>query len=239
MRHCKDGTGRFGMRPYYDAHELDLMCERVIKEIMEERCGGWKFPIPNDALTKLIERDADLDLYADLTFAGADVDGLTNFFPGGKPDVKINSELSGHDYRRHRYRTTLSHEYGHVMLHRGLFDGKGASPEMLEDLARKVSPVCKRDHMVQAPGKDWMEWQANHCSGALLMPITRLKKLVCGYFERRGIYGATLKRKSPQAGELIHTVSKAFLVSGEAARVRLDNLGYFADRDAPPSLFDA
>lgn len=65
------------------------MCERVIKESMEERCGGWEFPIPDDALTKLIERDADLDLYADLTFAGADVDGLTNFSPGGKPDVKI------------------------------------------------------------------------------------------------------------------------------------------------------
>ena len=92
---------------------------------------------------------------------------------------------------------------------------------MLEELARKVSPVCKRDHMVRAPGKDWMDWQASHCSGALLMHITRLNKLVCGYFERLGIYGATVKRKSPQAGELIHTVSKAFLVSGEAARVRL------------------
>lgn len=240
IRYCPDNTGRFAQRPYYEESELDRLCEQAIKEFMEERCGGLMLPIPTDALTKLIERDAeDLDLYADLSWAGPGTDGFTRFFHGRKPDVKIARELYSSDRRKHRLRTTLSHEYAHVMLHDRLWEARVSSPEMLEELARKASPVCKRDKMIEAPSKDWMEWQAGHCCGALLMPITSLNKVVSEYFERHNVYGGSVRKDSSSAGELIYIASKTFFVSWDAARVRLSKLGYLSDYEAAPSLFDA
>lgn len=240
MRLCPDNTGRFPSRPYYDKDELDRLCEQTIEAFMQERYDGLILPVPTDALTKLIERDAqDLDTYADLATAGTGVDGLTRFYPGRKPKVRVSKELSVHRRHEHRLRTTLSHEYGHIMLHRGLYEGKVHAPEMLEDLARRTSPVCKRDNMVDSPGRDWMEWQAGHCCGALLMPISRLNRVVSEYFERHGVYAGSVRQNTPLAGELLYTISKNFFVSRAAARVRLDRLGYLADHDASPSLFDA
>lgn len=203
---------------------------------MEELYGGLKLPIPTDALTKLIERDAhDLDLYADLSSHGFGVDGATQFRAGLKPRVQVADKLGrllGQGRYEYRLRTTLSHEYGHVMLHRGLYDGKAASPGLLDHL------VCKRNTMLQAPGVDWMEWQAGYCCGALLVPITRLRNLVSEHLEVRGVHTGSVRRDTPQAGELIYEVSKTFFVSGDAARVRLDRLGYLTDYEADASLFD-
>ena len=67
MKYVRDTTGRFPQRPHYELSELDQECERIITQFMAEACGGFSLPIPTEALTKLIERDAaDLDLYADL-----------------------------------------------------------------------------------------------------------------------------------------------------------------------------
>lgn len=232
-----DKTGRFAARPYYEDGEIDHLCERAIEEFMEERYGDVRLPVPTDALTKLIERDAeDLDLYADLSSHGPGVDGATQFRVGLKPRVRVAGELGallGQGRREHRLRTTLSHEYGHVMLHRRLYDGKAASPGLLDH------PVCKRDTMLQAPGVDWMEWQAGYCCGALLVPITHLRKLVSEHLEARGIHARSVRRDTPRAGELIYAVSKTFFVSTKAARVRLDRLGYLTDHEADASLFDA
>ena len=236
LRLCPDKTGRFEARPYYEDGEIDLLCERAIEEFMEERYGGLQLPIPTDALTKLIERDADnLDLYADLSSHGPGVDGATRFRPGLKPRVKVADELGkllGQGRREHRLRTTLSHEYGHVMLHRDLHDGKAASPGLLD------GSVCKRDTMLKAPGVDWMEWQAGYCCGALLIPISRLRKLVSKHLELRGVHTGSVRKDTPRAGELIYAVSKTFFVSREAARVRLDRLDYLVDHEADASLFD-
>ncbi|MBA2713349.1 MAG: ImmA/IrrE family metallo-endopeptidase [Rubrobacteraceae bacterium] len=204
---------------------------------MEERYGGIRLPVPTDALTKLIERDADdLDLYADLSAHGRGVDGTTQFRAGSKPRVRVAGEIGallGQGRREHRLRTTLSHEYGHVMLHRVLYDGKVASPELLD------YPVCKRDTMLRASGVDWMEWQAGYSCGALLVPISHLRKLVSEHLEKRGVHTASVRRDTPRAGELIYEVSKTFFVSPEAAKVRLDKLGFLTDHEAGPSLFDA
>jgi hypothetical protein len=103
--------------------------------------------IPTEALTKLIERDAgDLDLYADLSQEGPEVQGLTEFFPNQKPNVKILGALSQQS-NEHRLRTTLTHEYGHVKFHdclwqadagnafRHIFRDQLADPRLDENLS--------------------------------------------------------------------------------------------------------
>jgi Zn-dependent peptidase ImmA (M78 family) len=71
----------------------------------------------------MIEQEtSDLDLYADLSVEGEDVEGLTEFYRNKKPSVKIARELSLDLSRYSRLRTTLAHEYGHVKFHAFLGD---------------------------------------------------------------------------------------------------------------------
>ncbi len=205
---------------------------------MEKRYGKLAFPIPTDALTKLIERDAgDLDLYADLSGEGPGVEGLTEFFPGESAQVRIASALSKQEWRAHRLRTTLAHEYGHVRFHGPLWEEKLSSPSMSAELANKAVPRCNRDTVLGNSTSDWMEWQAGRASGSLLMPSTHLRRLVSRYFERRGIFADHVRSGSSEAAELEKMVSRTFFVSKEAARVRLSKLGYVAEHDPAPTLF--
>jgi hypothetical protein len=239
LRYVPDKTGRFGKRPHYELADLDHECESVFTEFMEDRYGMLVFPIPTDALTKLIERDADdLDLYADLSGEGPDVEGVTDFFPGDKPRVRIASALAEQKGREHRLRTTLTHEYGHVRFHGHLWEEKLSSPHISVGLAKEDIPKCKRDTMLGSSTTDWMEWQAGYACGALLMPASILRGLVLRYFEQRSIYAGHVRAGSHIAPELERGISKKFYVSREAARVRLRKLGYVVDHVVAPSLFD-
>ena len=125
MKWVADATGRFEYRPEYDRSELDGEFELLLSEFMVARYGAVRFPVSTDDLTVMIEKDAsDLDLYADLSALGEDVEGVTEFYLARKPAVRIAKELSLDSETRHRLRTTLAHEYGHVRLHRFLWSGK-------------------------------------------------------------------------------------------------------------------
>jgi hypothetical protein len=114
MKLVRDTTGRFRERPHYELDELEEECERTAFTFLEEQYGQVLVPIPTNALVVLIEQYAeDLDLFADLSGEGANVQGVTEFFTSGKPQVRIARELSKQFWRAHRLRTTLAHEYGH------------------------------------------------------------------------------------------------------------------------------
>ena len=180
MRWTKDLTGRFPERPYYPQEELDSLSEEWIVGFLDDRYGKAEFPVSTEDLTVMIECDtSDLDQYADLSEEGEEdeeVQGLTLFFPDRKPVVKIAQELAGSGRREHRLRTTLTHEFAHVKLHARLwpFD----QPRLFPDAEESPGPRCKRPGDIRGFGTDWMEWQAGYVSGAVLMPVTRLQRLV-------------------------------------------------------------
>jgi hypothetical protein len=111
-----DYTGRFPRRPHWEIDELERRCEEIMVPFLEKRYGQAPVRVPTDALTVLIERDAEeLDLHADLIADNdhEEIHGVTWFFPGAKPTVQINRKLRREFRRANRYRTTLAHEYGH------------------------------------------------------------------------------------------------------------------------------
>lgn len=238
MRYVRDTTGRFGQRPHYEMSELDEACEYIITSFMQEQHGRLILPIPTDDLTKLIERDADdLDLYADLSDEGPDVEGITYFRPGQKPTVSIASGLSEHSRSENRLRTTLSHEYSHIKFHDPLW--QRVKIPTLDLFAEKNSisvQKCQRAKIVHAAASDWMEWQAGYICGAILMPVGPLRRLIQMYFERSNLY-APLSMSTPAAHELITQVTSQFAVSQDAARVRLTKLGSITEQEVGPSLF--
>lgn len=229
MKSVPDTTGRFRERPHYEPAELDRECESQITRFLRGLHGKVEFPISTDDLTKLIERDAeDLDLYADLASEyDGDVEGVTEFRPGRKPKVKIASTLSNDEARINRLRTTLTHEWGHVHFHTYLFEptGSGALFGSPPNSAPSVQ-VCKRESIIDAPRQDWMEWQAGHVCGALLMPATYVRRLAQDLSRSAPPppLGAVTPA-DPFGRALIERVRTEFLVSHDAARVRVLRLG--------------
>jgi len=234
MRYVKDMTGRFSVRPHYEPAELDRECEKILSGF----CGRQiPIPIETDRLANLIERDtSDFDPGADLSAYGPDVEGVTEFLPPRKPKVRIVAELAYDDVRQNRYRTTLTHEYGHVHFHAHLF-AEPRGPDLFSSApARSGEQVCKRDSIINARKTDWMEWQAGYVCGALLMPVTALRRAVAAYQERHKLFGPIAER-TPHAAGLIDAIRSEFQVSADAARVRLIQLSHLQPQAQGRSLF--
>jgi len=221
-----DKTGRFPRRPHYKPEEIDYECEEIMTRFLRQKYGSVNFPISTDDLTVLIEQDAsDLDMYAELSSDGEDVEGATDFFRNRNPVVLISENLSNQSWREHRLRTTLSHEYGHVKLHAFLW--KTYHPKLIPSPGWEKGPRCRRSTILTLSTKDWLEWQASYASGALLMPITFMKQLV-GQFLRDNGYYQHVMIDSPEAQELLQRIADEFDVSCDAARVRLSQHRYLS-----------
>lgn len=230
MRLIPDPTGRFSRRPFYEAEELDVACEVLIEAFLLELHGKVAYPVSTDDITKLIERHVeDLDLYSDLSsLYGEGVEGVTEFRKSGRPTVRVSAELASDTRRENRLRTTLTHEFGHVQFHAWLFDDQGKTGQLFEDESNAQSTqVCKRETMVEAPIVDWMEWQAGHISGALLMPTKAVRQAATHLMASIKLPDFRAIGPNDQFGRaLIEAVASHFQVSAEAATVRLLRLGF-------------
>ena len=218
MKWVRDATGRLPERPHYTPDELDRECEALLAS----RRAPTTFPLTTDDLTVLLEAHAsDLDLFADLSADGDAVEGLTEFLAQGKPRVRISAGLSASPRSAHRLRTTLAHELGHVRFHAFLWKGSGL---------RGVR--CLRESIARPRSSDWLEWQASYASGAILMPVTALRRAAQALLHDRPT--PYYSRFEP-ARRLVRHVARTFDVSETAARVRLTSAGLLTD-DVPAGL---
>lgn len=232
-----DKMGRFTRRPFYQERELDNECEQLIRDLLRKRKGKIVYPVSTEDLTVLIEmHDADLDSCADLSCYGDDVEGVTEFFPNRGPKVSISERIASDDRRENRLRTTLTHEFGHVKFHGPLWAEKFATGDLLEEGVNANKAISKRDNILNASKTDWMEWQAGYISGALLMPATPVRRLVSDYCGPRELHG-DIHISSEHAGSLVQLVMEQFVVSEEAARIRLLKLNLIRTEFGAASLF--
>jgi len=237
MRMIRDPKGRFPERPYYTNDELDRECERLVRDLHRKRNQEARPRITTDELHLLIElNDASLDSSADLTIYGDDVEGVTAFHPDRDPEVAISDRLANDPRRENRLRTTLAHEFGHVHFHRHLWAGKFQHGELFDRRSHENKAICKRDTIIQAANYDWMEWQAGYVSGAILMPVTSIRRLVSDYCQERDLHAAVAVR-SDHGRQIVGAVMETFQVSEEAAQVRLKVLKLLGESDRQGSLF--
>lgn len=234
MKYIRDTVHGFQERPHYETAELDTMFERAVTGFLKKKYGTIRFPITSDDLTTLIEQDvSDLDQYADLTSYGANVEGMTEFSRSKKPTVRISESVHRHE---NRLRTTLTHEYGHVVLHSYLFAMADRCRLTLGPNQKPNAIYCKRDSMLPFGKTDWMEWQAGYASGAALMPKSYVTKVVAGIHEQFGIHGP-LSAESKNGKALISAIVDSFQVSRDAANVRLKVLHFIGPEHTIRSLF--
>jgi Zn-dependent peptidase ImmA (M78 family) len=221
MKLLRDPLGRPIKRLYFKPEELDERCERIIADFMHHHEGGLRLPIPTGDIIRIIKREAnDLDLYADHP---ENIDGYTDYFTDRNPDVKISQRLAATRYHN-RLRFTLAHEYGHVWFHAPLW----RKPE--QDPTRPATPcwTCHGDTIGTATESDWMEWQADHIGGALLMPGSYLFEWAGEIAMREG-KSPPLHADSDLGRALMQRVMRRCEVSEQAARVRLRRLGLLTE----------
>ncbi len=233
MKWVRDNSGLFRQRPHYQPDELDSLCEEAICNFLTQRHGKVTFPVSTADLTVMIEQAVDdLDSCADLDEG---VDGLTDFFPRKRPRVKIASRLQ-QPYLENRLRTTLTHEYGHVLLHGFMFALDDDLKKLFDGKPKETRHQCHRDTIEGAGHGDWMEWQAGFACGALLMPAGELTRVVRAYREAADFRYAEIAVESDHGRALIERVMGEFQVSKEAARVRMEKRKILV-QNAVPSLF--
>ena len=233
MRWVRDNTGRFRQRPHYQSDELEQICEDAITGFLRERYGKAAFPVGTADLTVLIEQAVD-DLDNGCVLEDG-IDGATDFFPRKKPKVKIAGRLQAH-YLENRLRTTLTHEYGHVLLHSFLFAMEDSLRKLFNGQPTETHNSCHRDTL-EGGSTDWMEWQAGFACGALLMPKTELVRAVRAFRAAEDLEYRDIAVDSAAGSAMVGHIAAAFQVSREAARVRLEQHRILV-KNAVPGLFD-
>jgi Zn-dependent peptidase ImmA (M78 family) len=135
--------------------------------------------------------------------------------------VRISTALAEAVNRENRLRTTLTHEYAHVHFHRFLFEESSRQSRLFPDPAPVPINRCHRHTIEHASKTDWLEWQAGHCCGALLMPLSALEEEVRLFSSKKGCGCREVGAHSRDGILLVEHVSQAFRVSKQATRVRL------------------
>lgn len=144
--------------------------------------------------------------------------------------VIIDSSLL-EENKEHRYRFTMGHEGSHALLHTAHF---GYDPNQLNFFGFDWPPVvqCRIDSgkldckpTNRWKDADWMEWQANRLSSAILMP-RRMVTMLLG--------DASGDSDIVYISSIAAQVSDIFNVSFAAAKYRLKELGYIK-KDLPLS----
>lgn len=130
--------------------------------------------------------------------------------------------------QEHRYRFTMGHECGHVFLHPPYFEYDPYQMNLADLLGEDCEAAmvqCRVDLKKSNNGqqkvwtdKDWMEWQANALSSAILMP-RKMVMLIVEDIRKKCVEG--IERCYEEAD----TISRVFNVSFQAATYRLSELG--------------
>ena len=232
MKEYRSATGE--RRLWFEESEIEWMMEDELR-----RAGLFpRLTDPAVDLESLLELHlgVKLDVHAVLD---DDVLGVTQFLGGKKPLVSINKDLTFRAETEEassgilgRWRATLAHEAGHVVLHRALvevpFEQGSFFPETTKEPGNFLLRCLKRDVSFSRGNYDWKEVQANRGMAALLMPARVCRELVMDIVKADKSDDLCLKMPetgSTEFSDLILELSKRCEVSQEAARIRLESLG--------------
>jgi hypothetical protein len=233
MRHYRGPRG--DERIWFESSEIEQITS---VELRKARLTPTEAS-PSVDVETFIERHlkVKLDQYAELP---PSVLGVTEFFEGKPPVISINKDLTGCALDEDesppgqlgRWRATLAHEAGHVLLHRSLFEFAVGNMSLFagsgnNDAGRQLHRCMKRD-ATYASGGDWREVQANQAMAALLMPKSLFMTVARAEVAKVFDGGDAI----PSGGEdcIASRLAPMFKVSRQAARIRLQTVGLVAVR---------
>lgn len=224
MKTVRTKAGPFKERPYFELHDIELMC-------LHELQASNLYPTTPSPIRidRFIEKRFKIShQYDDLPDG---LLGFTKFGPDGVEAIIVSRALSdeGSQAAERRINTTLAHESGHGLMHAHLF-ALGKKPKGLfgDDADETPEILCRNIPGTPARGKSsydgrWWEFQANRAIGALLLPRPLVDEALKPYLIPKGMLGAyDLDRRHED--QAIATVSESFDVNPAVAKIRLDEM---------------
>jgi hypothetical protein len=213
-------TELMGKPEFVPLKRIEREAQRLILDhLRKRREESDLFPVTAEDLVAL---------YDDISHLGAGVEGVTFFSVGVRPTVQISPELS-QATNQNRYKSTLAHELGHVVLHDPMFQLRRA--DGLFGSLQQAFSVSFRDGAVSDSQADLYESQAWHFCRCLLMPPSEVFQLVT---KALGDELSEIWRESELGQQIISSSARTFGVSEALARIHLTKIGAItADRPAP------
>ena len=112
-----------------------------------------------------------------------------------------------------RYRFTLAHEAGHLVLHGEVL--KAAAPASIADWRKFVRELAQ-------PDREWLEWQAYAFAGLVLVPRDPLERAYRAAKQAADEAGFDLDRNLEVARQYVATsIGKVFAISAAVVEKRL------------------
>ncbi|MBU3666277.1 MAG: ImmA/IrrE family metallo-endopeptidase [Chthoniobacterales bacterium] len=166
---------------------------------------------------------------------GRDIMGLADLQDPANPAIFISTSVM--DGPEHRYRSTLAHEIGHLLLHSHLY----LEPEFTASLKRWRSGdadnhtiTCFHRDIQDSPSGSYnpsnpfahIELQANACMAVLLTPLSLVKKSVASWTSSRPLRGGGCETvfDETRRREAVSCISTTFNVSPTLASFRLQEI---------------
>lgn len=204
----------------------------ILQHLRKRRQESDLFPVTAEDLVALVEERAqDLNVYDDISHFGTGVEGVTLFSVGKKPNVQVSPELSEAS-NQNRYKSTLAHELGHVVLHDPMFQQRRA--DGLFGPSQLAFSVSFRDGAGSDSQTDLYEWQAWYFCRCLLMPPSEVIRLISTDHEERL---SEIWVESELGYEVIRSCAQTFGVSESLARIHLAKIGALVTERPVPNLF--
>ncbi len=137
--------------------------------------------------------------------------------------------LSQGNTARRRY--TIAHETSHWILHRTYHSPTNRKFQFRTQKSPYIA--CRSESIGQAKHKlntdhDWEEWQADSLAAAILMPLRPFFTFVGELLSNHGKQ-YFVENERAECFEVIGKVANQFMVSKQAAQIRMKQLGYIRE----------
>lgn len=201
----------------FDKERLEITKPIDVYEVIEKCLGvpyDWKYLTPDQSILGLTAfGDGYIWAWEKPFYVEGD---MPYKVPLSKGTIVIDSTLTESD-NRGRENFTVMHEVFHQILHKSYFEHNTVDYAHTTS-SRTIRGIGGRRELLT--DMDWIEWQANTCAAAFLMPQNLVKEKVVEYQDGE----PTVSRRDCLIGGLVPQLAEEFGVSQEAMRIRLSEI---------------
>lgn len=192
--------------PVYSYEDL----RKKADEFLLKHHPAGDIPIP---IEEIVEFDFKINIVPILGLQREyEVEGFTS---GDLKNIYVDEYV--YSDRITRYRFTLAHEIGHIVLHRHLYDAHKFKSVL--GWKEFINSITEEEH-------SWLEYQGYAFGGLILVPGGKLAKSAAEWTRKIKDKGISMEKNWDFAWELItEHIAKAFLVSSDVIEKRMEKDG--------------
>jgi hypothetical protein len=190
-------------------HSYEDLRKKADEFLLQHHPSG-SIPVP---IEEIVEFDFKINIVPVLGLQREyEVEGFTS---GDLKNIYVDEYV--YSDRITRYRFTLAHELGHIVLHRHLYDAHKF--KSVHGWKEFINSITEEEH-------SWLEYQGYAFAGLVLVPGEKLVKSTAEWTRKIKDKGISMEKNWDFAWDLIiEHVAKAFLVSPDVIEKRMEKDG--------------